>query len=399
MKKTIEDEYLSQIENLIIEEGQVQLINEQSSILRKHAKITPQKAGKTTTDFEKLLNEKQQEQSLRHAILKSTKIKARKVETLGPIFSADKFISESHTTSVSSDTTKPPVIKLSGQLMYPASPWNWGTEAAGAMATNQFYLSDTMPESSVSNTLYKASRSSFSENYETFLDLLPESFPQNLVKKAKLKITEPPGNPADGGTPEGWTIVTIAGLKRWKPIYSVSYSPKQWKLDVQTGRINNPKTIVLDLKDTSKTALSNDDFLLGTSSKLIDVVALKEVSITAKSWGTISIYLGDWFDSGIIDYICNSKKWEDAVDDLKSLLRTRVSAFVVAYEPEINISSSTPFDDQTLEKIKSKATTKDLYSLGVEIESAQISEDKSSVNLKSNSLDPSIVAVQIETFV
>ena len=135
------------------------------------------------------------------------------------------------------------------------------------------------------------------------MDLLPESFPQNLVKKAKLKITEPPGNPADGGTPEGWTIVTIAGLKRWKPIYSISYSPKQWKLDVQTARISNPKTIVLYLKDTSKTALSNDDFLLGTSSKSIDVVALKEVSITAKSWGTISVDLGDWFDSGIIDYI------------------------------------------------------------------------------------------------
>ena len=85
MKKTIEDEYLSQIENLIIEEDQAQLFNEQSRILRKHAKITPQKAGETTTDFEKLLNEKQQEQSLRHAILKSTIIKARKVETLGPI--------------------------------------------------------------------------------------------------------------------------------------------------------------------------------------------------------------------------------------------------------------------------------------------------------------------------
>ena len=95
----------------------------------------------------------------------------------------------------------------------------------------------------------------------------------------------------------------------------------------------------------------------------------------------------------------SSKKWKDEAEELKILLRARVSAFVVAYEPEINISSSTPFDDQTLEKIESKATTKDLYSLGVEIESEQISEDKSSVNLKSNSLDPSIVAVQVETFV
>lgn len=288
-----------------------------------------------------------------------------------------------------------PVLTTPTQLLMPANAWDWDVAPNGSILLQQFQFADFMPQSTESGVLYAASGNSFTDNYRTFLEVIPASFtPQSILNTAKAMITMPTGNPANDPTPPGWTKVTDGGgIIRWEPIYSLSNSASQWKQEVETGTINNPGTIVINLKQDPNNPVLSDTPDGSNTSESPDASVFEKVSITAASWGQITISPGSWFNSSIITLAkLNNYVTEDVIS---GLLSARVSAFYVAYKPQFKFSSSSPVDETAISKI---STTPELYAFGIKVQADQPSADNTSVNLTSASLDPSIVAVVIETF-
>lgn len=294
--------------------------------------------------------------------------------------------------SGSKDGENAPVLTTPAQLLVPANTWDWAVAPDGTILLQQFQFADFMPQSAQSGVMYTASANSFTENYRTLLEIIPNSFPQNLLNSAKAEIAVPTGNPANDPTPSGWTKVTDGGgIIRWEPIYSLSTSASQWKLEVQTGVIDNPGTIVINLdKNQNLPVLADNPDGINNSSSL-DSSVFEKVSITAASWGQITISPGSWYNSGVVTL---SKTYVPKTT-FSSLLSARVSAFYVAYKPVFNFSSSTPVDQTVMKEI---STTPELYALGIKVRAGQPSNNAKSINLTSTSPDPSIVAVVVETF-
>lgn len=290
-----------------------------------------------------------------------------------------------------------PVLTTPTQLLIPANPWDWEVVADGSVSAKQFLFADYMPKSSKPATIYTASSNSFTDNYRTFLEVIPDTFPSpELLNTAKTNIKVPAGDPANDPTPPGWTKVTIAGIIRWEPIYSVSMSADEWKLDVETGKINNPGTIDVNLRQKSSAADPNIAVLakspdVNDASQVLDSSVFEQVTIAAESWGQIFIYPGSWFSSGVISL---SKQYVSK-DVFKNLLHSRVSAFYVAYKPVFKFSSATAIDKAVLTEI---SATPELYAFGVQVQAEQPPESPTSIELKAASPDPSIIGVVIETF-
>ena len=148
---------------------------------------------------------------------------------------------------------------------------------------------------------------------------------------------------------------------------------------MESGAINNPGTIVINLKEdpnspTSNSAILSDKPDPGDSSSSLDSSSFEEVSITADSWGQISIYPGSWFNSSIITIAPNFGVSKDLIS---SLLGVRVSSFYVAYKPVFKFSSSTPVAANVLTEI---SNAPELYALGVEVSSPETSNNNKSVS-------------------
>jgi hypothetical protein len=287
------------------------------------------------------------------------------------------------------------------QLLNPTDPWDWPSTAPGLLGEAPFRFADILPWSSEPNTVYEPSSFSFSNGYRAFLSSIDTTrFAQaNLLASAKALMTQPTADPATGRTPQGWTKVTVNDIVRWKPGFSFSDNAQNWKLKVETGSINNPQTITLQLNGSQDAVRLADANVLtaapigGGAAKPLNSAAFEQVSVYASCWGLITITPGDWFDPSIVKlggrYVDADTFFGDG-----GLLNRRVSAFYVAYKPKFTFSSEAPIDPAVRATV---AGAGQIYALGVKV-TANSSSRNDMLDLISDYSGPSIIAVLLETY-
>lgn len=297
-----------------------------------------------------------------------------------------------------------PMLTIPSQLLFPTASWNWPVAPIGTILDVQYQFADTMPQSSESGVLFSPSANSFSTNYRMFLDsITANNFPlKKALRQAKKAIQMPAGSPSTGIVPPGWTVVTIAGVNRWAPIWDVQPTAAEWKNDVETGAISNPGTINIQLERSQEMPTAQDKHVLAQKGPMINglqsldgTASFTQVSITASAWGQIPIYPGTWFNGSMIslgkDYLEN----KDTFFGPSGLLSCRVAAFFVAYKPSFKLSSPSPIPSTVRAQIKAAS---ELYALGTKVRVGRPSRAARSVALQSVSSDPVIVALALEVF-
>ena len=85
--------------------------------------------------------------------------------------------------------SRTPALTNPTQLLVPADSWDWSVSSEGTISADQFNFSDKMPASSQSGTMYTASSSNFSQNYRTFLEVLPVRLPTKFIRHSESKYS------------------------------------------------------------------------------------------------------------------------------------------------------------------------------------------------------------------
>tara|TARA_R110000868_G_scaffold4656_25_gene29029 strand:+ start:780 stop:1859 length:1080 start_codon:yes stop_codon:yes gene_type:complete len=299
----------------------------------------------------------------------------------------------------------PAAIPLTGrnQVLVPSQDWDWTTAASGSIPTNQFYLADTLPQSTENGSEFAASSDSFSKNYRLFLDMIDLStFPSAVnLQLAKNRIIAPSGTPAGGTAPPGWTKIMRSGVLRWAPNWIASDTCKNWTNQAVTKPPSKPQTITISLgSGTQQSAIAAD--LIANHPSLQPETLLRtfnSVAITAQNWGKITLTPGEWFESGLLQIGQSYMKNPAMFFGSSGLLRGRVSAFYVGFNVTLKFSG-----EKNLTSSQRSSITK---SQNVELLGIPLTLDQSGSNLTgSNPIiaytqsrgSPEIIAVEIETY-
>ncbi|MGB5593499.1 MAG: hypothetical protein WBM62_05620, partial [Crocosphaera sp.] len=303
------------------------------------------------------------------------------------------------------------------QLLEPAIEWNWEVTAIGITPREQYEFSDHIPQSCEPYAQFFSSSNSFSDNYKAFLNVLAPDFqPSTILSDAKLKIQEPETPPADtSNVPDGWTkVYDGAGILRWRPIWTISASPDDWKSRVLnnnkfSGSINLTD-IILDSNNNErnnqpllKYKVNNSNWQsISPKSEQIN-----NIEIYAEAWDRIQIYPGHWYDSSIIGLGKNGPFISDYhssdIFGNTGLLKCRVSEFVIAYQPQLTMNVSNSFVNMYGKQLANAAELQVAGFIFKKSTNNPIRKIKQNDNYtqyiaNSNSSEPLIVGVFIECF-
>lgn len=302
--------------------------------------------------------------------------------------------------SVRAAAAPPPPLR--GQMLMPATAWNWPDPVTGTATNAQFRFADTVPQSAADSALYQPSGRSFSQGYMTFLRVLATcKFPYpDLLASALQKIALPPGNPTSSPTPAGWTKVNDAGYDQWQPIWTLPQSSSAWMASVAAGTICNPGSLRLILNDASGAGLQAPAPLRALDADGHDMplpaAPLDTVTITASCWDQVFIYPGNWYDASMLTLGRGLLPDASAFFGPAGLMACRVASFYVALQPRFSFTASTPIPD-SLRQTLDEADT--VQAMGVTVRrSPGDGAQGQALGLENVAPAPVIVAVRIEAF-
>ncbi len=318
-------------------------------------------------------------------------------------------------------TTPTPAQTPSGLLMQPVIPnkiWDWQDPGPGKISEDLFEFCDHIPASSDPDANYSASANSFSQNYTSFLEVIsPEFAPQSLLQGAKASAARPLIPPSDVTGPLGWVLVkNRSGFDRWQPNWIVDSTPMEFLAQNQADA--NPSTLNLGDAPMLKSAIREGLNLICygeaegqlTAPKVIPG-DIQDIQITAGSWGRVSIYPGDWYNSSLMILAGQGpfvgKFSPQTIFGPKGLLPCRISEMIVAAGLNAKITLSQDFMSRQGDNILG---AKHLELLGFNLETNKNSQNPSPLKLStqgntailsvlSSSQSPAIIGVVIEDFI
>jgi hypothetical protein len=293
-----------------------------------------------------------------------------------------------------------PAPLVPGQMLIPATSWNWPDPITGTANDAQYRFADTVPQSAADGALYSPSSRSFSQGYRAFLDFIVDAkFPSPaLLAKARQSAALPAGNPATDPTPPGWTKVTVAGYAQWQPIWELPSSAAAWMAAVASGSVNNPGTVRLALTDPSCAGASASTHLQAQDANgqalALPAAAFDTVAITAACWDQVSIYPGTWFDASMLSLGRSFVPDPAVFFGPAGLMACRVASFYVAWQPTFEFISRAPVP-VALQQALTGADT--VQALGVSVQpAAAAGAQGGALRLVGTASAPVIVAVLIE---
>jgi len=231
------------------------------------------------------------------------------------------------------------------QVLPIPSIWDWSVPPLGQLNNDQFEFCDNIP-SDCSNTVFIASGSSFSENYNVFLALINrDNFEPKVPFDTNMVINkEPIIAPSNEPVPDGWSRVSDAeGILRWRRIWGISKSPQKWLQSINDPSAQNEQMVLKF--DTGPVNLTID----GSQNISIPNEQIIQITITASAWDIITVRPGIWYNSSIISQTLNYPSYlknPDTVFGLNGFLSCRIAQFMVAFMPSATIDIKTEFFKQ-----------------------------------------------------
>jgi len=283
-----------------------------------------------------------------------------------------------------------------GQLVYPSLSWDWPVVTVNTISESQYNFSDTIPKQVQAEVIYESSADSFSSNYRMFLDTINEEsfpYPKALTDARKL-MTAP--DPEATSAPEGWTHVSVAGILRWRPIWTLSTSSYDWQNQVKTGAVDNPGSIEIDLTETPTGVLdAASDVNVNTGLLKHLNESFTTVTMTAKAWGQIVVHPGAWYQASMLKMGRDHLPNPDDFFGPSGLLRGRVSTFIVAQDVTFSFSSN---EKLTKDDKPTMSNADSLRVLGIPSKlSTAIPANDHAMQMKADSQLPIIVAAIVES--
>ncbi len=275
--------------------------------------------------------------------------------------------------------------------------WDWGVQAIGQTSQEQWNFCDRIPLSTESGIFVSGSQS-FSENYNTFLNLIDTNIfkPLSILEKNKADNIDPEQQQIK----QGWTNVQYtSGPNVLERAWDISSNSFEWKNKVQNGA-------KVTLNISNEPVLYKND---STKNKDKPLILNNEFKIKAEKFGVITVSPNLWYNGSIVTlakhtpYIYLSNFQNEMFFGRDGLINSRVASFIVALNPsilidsKINVNSVHSSDSGYIESLGLKFGNHILPSFPSKIQSNVNNSNEVQLNVKaSNTNQIYIIAVCVE---